>query len=162
VALLHGNPGHRARADLIGRDKPGTAPPPTKKPTCPRFLNKIARREWRRLVKLLADRGTPVTGMDRASLSMLCSSWADYVECEQILADLGSSNWIDSGGHPHPALRASHRKMQLVLMLSKAFGLTPLSRGSVSPSGPPPPPRRRRPASAGQRPSAGWSQFGAS
>jgi P27 family predicted phage terminase small subunit len=114
-----------------------------------------------RLGRILFERGT-IAEVDRAALSMLATSWERYIEAEEAMACMTPDELVDpTTGHQHPLMRISRQAAHHVLMLSKAFGLTPASRGTVSLSDPPPPGRRRS-APAGQRPAEGWEQFNAS
>ncbi len=51
-------------------------------PSCPAFLSTEAKKEWRRIVKLLDGVGY-VSHLDRALLTLRCQAWADWVEADE-------------------------------------------------------------------------------
>lgn len=52
--------------------------PPEKMPRCPKHLDKEARKEWRRVGKILASIGI-MSELERAHLAGYCQSWSEYV-----------------------------------------------------------------------------------
>ena len=52
--------------------------PPEKMPQCPKFLDKEARKEWRRVGKILQSIGI-MSDLERAHLAGYCQSWSEYV-----------------------------------------------------------------------------------
>jgi P27 family predicted phage terminase small subunit len=144
VLRLTGNPGHRRKERLEG----GTFNPPLELPPPPKFLSKVARDEYMRLGRILFERGT-IAAVDRGALTMLATSWATHVEAEEAMSAMTRDELVDPvTGRLHPLLAISRKAAQNVLMLSKAFGLTPASRNSVSHSAP------QSPGGASK-----WSQF---
>src|SRR5262249_42754142 len=63
-----GNPGKRALST-------GEPVPEAAIPSCPRFLDKEARKEWRRAAPELYALGV-LTNLDRAALAAYCESWS--------------------------------------------------------------------------------------
>jgi phage terminase small subunit len=72
LKLVQGNPGRRP----LNKQE---AKPRRTVPTCPGHLNAVARREWRRVVPLLAECGL-LTEVDRAPRAAYCQAWGRWVE----------------------------------------------------------------------------------
>lgn len=64
--------------------QPNTARPPSKPPRPPDHLGDEAKKEWKRIAPLLAERGH-VGEADRVALALYCSAWATVVMCEREL-----------------------------------------------------------------------------
>jgi len=81
----------------------GEPMPPALIPKCPKHLDAEARKEWRRIGRmLLAVR--VITELDRAVLTVYCQSWSEYVRaCEALLADLGQVTDLDFVANAHGA-----------------------------------------------------------
>ena len=100
VLRLTNNPGHRRKERL----EAPTWAPPLELPAPPKFLSKVARREYMRVGRILLERGT-IAAVDRGALSMLATSWADYVEAEEAMAALTPDELVDPAtGRHHPLL----------------------------------------------------------
>ena len=101
-------------------------------PSCPRWLDPEARKEWRRLAPELERLGL-LTVLDRAVFAIYCTCWSDFKMFSEIIRREGA---VISGhrGVPrkHPLLPALHWAMDAVRVWSQEFGLTPLSRSRLS------------------------------
>ena len=69
---LEGNPGKRSL-------NPSEPKPPQKAPSCPAWLEKEAKREWRRLSKGMEQLGI-LTELDRAAFAGYCQAYARWKE----------------------------------------------------------------------------------
>jgi P27 family predicted phage terminase small subunit len=100
-------------------------------PSCPSFLNKEARREWRRVTKLLFALGL-ITDLDRAALAGYCDAYARAAESSRQIQKYGlivkSPN-----GYPmqSPYLAILNTALQETRAFSTEFGMTPSSRSRV-------------------------------
>lgn len=124
VKRLLGNPGKRPL--------PAPGPrPPTKRPRCPKHLEGEARREYRRLAKLLEGLGL-VSELDRAALAAYATAWARWIEAEQALKAEGPVVKAPSG-YPvqNPWLPVANRAIAQVVKLLAEFGLTPAARARL-------------------------------
>lgn len=123
LKILAGNPGKRP---LNGCEpKP---PVPAHPPRVPRHLNKEARREWRRIVKVLIDLGL-YTEVDRAALAMYCQAWGRWVEAERTVRELGEVLVSPKGGlYQNPWLHVANKAWEQLNKMLSEFGLTPSSR----------------------------------
>jgi len=153
LKVIHGNPGER-------RLVPDPAPPGV--PSCPAHLKGEARKEWRRLTRLLPRMGV-MSEVDRAALALLCVAWGDHVHARQMMLAEAAKNPEFDGRFvtspigfvvQSPWLAVSNRSFELYLRVCTEFGLTPSSRARAN-MGP------SLPAKAESVPKkSGWQQFG--
>lgn len=155
VHLLRGNASKKPPADLGD-----TVQPDVEIPDCPRHLLPEARKFWRRLTPELEALGL-ISKIDQAALALVCQEWAWLVWHENALQRVTSQiaekraafeadpanagkQWDGGDGFmlptpngswaysPHWVARNKH-----ALMLDKflaSFGMSPSSRGRVTPS----------------------------
>lgn len=107
VHLLHGT----HRPDRHGDRDDQQIELPIKAPPCPRFLNKEARKEWRRIVRILKDKNV-LTELDRAVMAQYCQLWSE----------------MEKMGDEFQA--AKHTQLRVC---AAELGLTPSSRTSLIP-----------------------------
>jgi P27 family predicted phage terminase small subunit len=108
-------------------DKPSQPKPPT----CPDHLDADAKREWKRLVKLLL-RMRVLTDADGLALANLCQAWSTLVKAQIKLNETGLLLKTPSGYvQQSPLLGIVNSCIDTVLKLSREFGLTPSSRGRL-------------------------------
>ena len=102
--------------------------PPAKAPTCPKILQGEARREWRRITRLLLDRGT-IAELDRTALAVYCTAWQEWQHAQAEITKTGHVVKSPSG-YPilspwrsvaKSAADEMHRKLA-------EFGLSPAAR----------------------------------
>ncbi len=74
----HGNPGHRKTEKQIAIFKTGKVPSP------PVFLNKIAKKEWKRLAPIVFNAGM-LTDADVGTFAAYCDSYAQWVLAEKAI-----------------------------------------------------------------------------
>ena len=58
---------------------------------CPKWLNNTAKKEWRRVAKILAEEGKDFTDKDLKALEAYCINYAKWQRCEQIIDEKGYS-----------------------------------------------------------------------
>lgn len=136
LKILRGNPGKRKIDDREPR--PASAVPP-----CPKLLVGEARKEWRRVSKLLDALGL-LTHLDRAALTAYCQCWARWVDAEGKVNQLGAvvlrpAPLAAEGEEqpppefmPNPYLRVAEASLKQLTRLLAEFGLTPSSRTRLS------------------------------
>ena len=120
-------------------------PQPTGKTTPPRFLNRHARNEWKRIVPELDALGL-FTKVDRASLAAYCQAYGRWVEVENTINKLTNKE-IDGGGDVSkayllktqagnviisPLLSVANRCMEQMRVFLVEFGMTPVSRSRIN------------------------------
>lgn len=122
---LAGNPGKRPLGNVP------QPPVPDHTPYVPRHLNDEARREWRRIVKLLMELGL-YTEVDRAALAMYCQAWGRWVEAERELAKEGAVLTSCKGNlYQNPRLHVANKAWEQMRRILAEFGLTPSSRSRL-------------------------------
>lgn len=132
LKLLTGNPGKRPlRFDQFA--------PEAKIPRCPAALNGEARKEWKRVTVELHRYGM-IAEVDRGLLAMLCSTWARWVEAEQMIAKMaatgGQGLFVKTpNGFPvqSPWVAVSNKAIETYKSLCAEFGLSPSARTRVAP-----------------------------
>lgn len=114
------------------------------RPTAPRWLSKDALGEWRRIVPLLARRGT-LTRVDSMTIALYCSAVARYVLAQRSLEAEGLTlkvSVLDSHGtahvstKPNPSLKVLESCERTIHRFSREFGGTPRSRELTKPAQP--------------------------
>ena len=125
LKLIRGNPGKRP----INRDEPK---PAVTIPTCPAHLSPIAKTEWRRISKMLANLGI-VTPIDRAALAAYCQSYGRWVDAEKKVQERGDVVKSANGNiMTNPYLSVANRAMDNMRKFLVEFGMTPSSRSRIS------------------------------
>jgi len=116
------------RADRINENEPEPGPG---KVTCPRFLSKEAKAEWRRIAPELNRLGL-LTPIDRAAFAAYCQSYGRWVQTERLLLEKGV---IAKGAKGQviasPLLWISTSASKMMLKFGIEFGLTPSSRSRL-------------------------------
>lgn len=131
LKLLHGTyRNDRANKNEIRPPVPNSTPYP------PRFMNREAKAEWQRMVKLLMQLGL-YTECDRAALTMYCQAWGRWVKAEVALAKQGeiltSKKDDESGGgsYQNPWRHEANKAQDQIKRMLAEFGLTPSSRARL-------------------------------
>lgn len=128
LKVIRGNPGRRP---LNNREPQ----PARQRPTCPEWLDKEARAEWKRVVPLLDKIGL-LTKVDRAALAIYCDQWSIYVSARanvekygQVFVERGEDGGVDAKESPY--LKIADRAAQRIRTYCQEFGLTPSARGRM-------------------------------
>ena len=124
IKELEGNPGKRP---LNAKE-----PKPVKKaPSCPKWLEQEAKKEWRRLSKQLEQLGV-LTELDMASFAAYCQAYARYKEAEEFITQHGSIVKTPSGYWQQvPQVAQAQTYSKIMLRLAEQFGLTPSARSRI-------------------------------
>lgn len=123
---LAGNPGKRA----LNPNEP-EPPVPDRAPYAPRYLNKDAQKEWRRVVGVLIELGL-YTDLDYAALAMYCQAYGRWVQMERELADEDLVLVGAEGGlYQNPKLHVANKAWEQMRKILAEFGLTPSSRSRL-------------------------------
>lgn len=112
---------------------------PEGRPSCPRGLSKEARRVFRQLCRLLAERRALTRG-DGELLRLYATTWERHARAEERLAlegDVVQYTRLDSNGQPHQVEKpnihlaiAERAEKQMVVILDR-LGLTPVNKDKV-------------------------------
>lgn len=122
---LEGNPGRRPLNDR--EPQPGSGPP-----RMPRHLDEDARREWRRLVRILS-RMRVLTEADGIGLATLCQAYSTLAKAQIQIAKTGILFKTPNGYYQqNPLLRVVNQQAEIVIKHLREFGLTPASRSRLT------------------------------
>ena len=91
----------------------------------------MARKEWKRLAKELADLGL-LTRIDRGQLAAYCQAHALWVEAVQALGRYGAM--VKSpNGYPmqSPYVAVANKQVDIMVRIAAEFGMTPSSRTRI-------------------------------
>ena len=109
IKELEGNPGKRKLNDK--------EPKPVKKaPSCPKWLEAEAKKEWRRLSKKMEMMGV-LTEVDMAAFAGYCQAYARWKEAEEFITQHGTS--------------IAQTYLKVMNRFAEQFGLTPASRSRI-------------------------------
>jgi P27 family predicted phage terminase small subunit len=134
LELAQGRPGHRPINHLEPQ-------PMACEPEMPRYLDREARREWKRLVPILLDMRV-LSVADGIALANLCQAYSTLVAAQkamQAMAKSGGSsllvkNSIGKGENQRtmirqsPLLRIINEQVEIINRLLREFGMTPAAR----------------------------------
>ena len=124
IKELEGNPGKRP---LNTKE-----PKPVKKaPSCPKWLEPEAKKEWRRLAKQMEQIGI-LTEVDMAAFAGYCQAYARWKEAEEFITQHGSIVKTPSGYWQQvPQVSIAQTYLKIMNRFAEQFGLTPSSRSRI-------------------------------
>ena len=111
-------------------------------PKMPSYLSTDARKEWRRLLPLLMNRGSLTAG-DAQGLALHCETFARWVTCQKKINEEGLMQTVtvlDKAGQqvtrtkPHPCLKIAQDCERSLRVSLASMGLTPQSREKIIPA----------------------------
>lgn len=128
IKLLEGNPGKRK----LNEREPK---PETGMPTCPDWLDKDAKTEWKRLAKTLHQMGVLST-TDRAVFAKYCQGWALWKAAKLHLDEEGRVI-INDKDVPvlNPWVNVEEKAVKQMSQAASEIGLTPSSRSRIVAAG---------------------------
>ena len=124
LKVLHGTD----RADRRPANPVKVAP---KKVSCPKWLDKIASKEWRRIVKLLYSLKL-VTELDVAALASYCNSYSllqkaqEEIDARGLIITTTEGNLIQN-----PAVGIVNTQKKMINTFCSKFGLSPSDRSRL-------------------------------
>lgn len=100
---------------------------------CPSFLDKEAKKEWKRVVKLFAEEEKEITQKDIKALERYCASYSDIIRFSKLLEDTGYLIY-SKDGYPqqHPYYQMKNKAIEEMRNWMKELGLTPASRARMN------------------------------
>lgn len=134
LEALHGNPGHRKAPKQIKFEKSEKAPTP------PPFLDKVAKKEWKRLAPIVYKAGL-LTEADIGAFAAYCHSYSQWVMADKaIQARKDSDNalppltFVTDKGYSMqiPEINIVNSAKKQMLTFAREFGLTPSSRSGMA------------------------------
>lgn len=115
-------------------DRHGKGELPASEPSCPAWLDREGKAEWKRLVKSLLALG--LNEVDRGLLSVYCESWAEWYRAVKFLRENGE--WYESEtqngtiARLHPMVQVRNAAADRMLKYGSKFGLSPSARTSLN------------------------------
>ena len=124
IKILEGNPGKRPLNEY--------EPKPEKKaPPCPKWLEKEARKEWKRLAPKLEILGV-LSELDMAAFAEYCQAYARWKEAQEHIDFEGSTFETEKGYQQQtPWVGIANTNQKLMLQAASEFGLTPSARSRI-------------------------------
>lgn len=133
VHMIRGNPSKKSAAELAA-GKAAATKPEGDAPSCPDWLTKDAKAEWRRIVGALVILGL-ITKIDRAALVAYCVAWGDFKLLREKIDGLGDLGFVEStpSGYKQISawMQAANRAEDRMLKAGALFGLNPSARQSL-------------------------------
>ena len=124
LKVLEGNPGGRPL-------NPNEPSPGKKAPRCPGWLEDEAKKEWKRMGKILEQLGL-LTEMDMAAFAGYCQAYARWKEAEEFITQHGTMVRTPNGYLPLvPQVRIAPTNPKFMLKFCAPFGLTPSARSRI-------------------------------
>ena len=125
LKLLEGNPGKRPLPK-------GEVRLASKAPRCPQWLEEDAKKEWKRMGKILEQMGI-LTEMDMTAFAGYCQAYARWKEAEEFLSKHGSIIKTPNGYLQQvPQVSISQTNLKILLKFCEQFGLTPSARNRLA------------------------------
>ena len=125
LKLLRGNPGHRP----LPENEPEFS---AEVPPCPQWMGRVAKAEWRRIVKELDPQGL-ITPAYRAMLVGYCELYEELRRLTLVVQEEGQFYASESGvKREHPAAKARRDCLQRLNTYQALFGLSPADSSKVS------------------------------
>ena len=120
---LKGGTSHTHRPARTNEPKP-----PEKLPTCPKYLDALAKKEWRRAGKVLAGIGL-LTDLDLMIFAAYCDAYSRWVQAVEHLNTNGTIGKKKDGSFVYnPNLRIANDAREQMIKAGVQLGLSPSSR----------------------------------
>lgn len=125
---------HASNAEKKERDEVNQKLITTNKLSCPKYLSEMAKKEWRRIMRLYKQMDTKILcDLDVAALVMYCEAWAVYKKAQEQWTKLNvvattnpaSQKVIDT------CLDTMNKQTTVVSRLSEQLCLTPVGRARM-------------------------------
>lgn len=104
---------------------------------CPKWLNDVAKSEWRRVARIFAEEGKEFTDKDLRALEAYCTNYAKWKKCEQIIDAKGYSMEVGENGYEQqrPEVSIANKAQAELRAWAKELGLTPAARKRMKETG---------------------------
>ena len=124
IKLLEGNPGKRP----LNEREPV---PPKGNIKCPDWLLPEAKKEWKRLGKVLAEMGM-LTNLDMMAFAGYCQAYARWKGAEEFITQHGDMVRTPNGYLQQvPQVAIAQTNLKIMLKFCEQFGLTPSARSRI-------------------------------
>lgn len=126
LKIFEGNPGKQKL--------PANYPKPASAiPSCPNWLGREAKREWKRITPYLHRLGL-LSQIDRAALAAYCQAFDRWYKAERRLTQFkGSFTFTTESGYVgiRPEVSIAQKAIAQMVALCREFGMTPSARGRI-------------------------------
>ncbi|MFA9375763.1 MAG: phage terminase small subunit P27 family [Lachnotalea sp.] len=97
---------------------------------CPKWLNDIAKKEWRRVAKIFAEEGKEFTEKDTKAFEAYCINYAKWKKCEEVIDTKGFTMEVGDNGYEQqrPEVSIANKAQTELRAWAKELGLTPAAR----------------------------------
>lgn len=103
------------------------------KKTAPTWINDTAKKEWRRVVKLIIEENKEIEDKDLKTLETYCVNYAKWQKCEALLDSEGFTFETPNGYiQQRPEVAIANKAQERMLAAAKELGLTPASRSRMN------------------------------
>ena len=132
IVRLNRYPVNREEGNPGKRPLNANEPKPAKKaPSCPKWLEPEAKKEWRRLAKQMEQIGI-LTQVDMAAFAGYCQAYARWKEAEEFITQHGTIVRTPSGYWQQvPQVSIAQTYLKIMNRFAEQFGLTPASRSRI-------------------------------
>lgn len=98
----------------------------------PQNLDDIAKKEWKRVLKILEDEGNPLDDKDFKILEGYCVNYSNWIKFEKLAEEVGYLIF-SSNGYPqqHPYCQLAKNSQTQYLNFAKELGLSKASRSKI-------------------------------
>lgn len=121
----------RLRGSWRAKEREGEVVFPPGRPSCPAFLSKEAKAEWKRQARALEAAGI-LASVDRAVLAAYCEAWAEFVDMRKRLDETGPLVKAASGNIvTNPLVTQKNRAVARLVALAGHFGFSPSARARI-------------------------------
>lgn len=119
------------REIMARREAEQAIKPPADAIKPPSWLDKAARKEWRRIVKTLEGLDV-LTNADVDILAQYCDALARYAEASRIVQQQGPVIETERGPQQNPAVLVVNKYAAIIQKCAIQLGLTPSARASMA------------------------------
>jgi P27 family predicted phage terminase small subunit len=101
---------------------------------CPKWLDKEAQKEWKRVIKELGE-NTELKTVDLKALEGYCQSYSKWLSCEKVMQQEGYTFQTSNGYvQQRPEVSISKQALADMRAFQKELGLTPAARSRMNKS----------------------------
>ncbi|MEG1186063.1 MAG: phage terminase small subunit P27 family [Eubacterium sp.] len=103
------------------------------KKTASTWMNDEAKKEWRRVMKLIIEENKELEDKDAKTLETYCVNYAKWLKCEKIM-DVDGLTFETPNGYiqQRPEVSIGNKAQERMLAAAKELGLTPASRSRMN------------------------------
>lgn len=112
------------------RDGGNVLEPPPGVPVCPKWLGKVAREEWERVVPQLVTLNV-LTGLDGGALERYCVAHGNWVKAQRDVDKSGMVIKTPFGPQKNPSVKIAMDERAAARLLAGELGLSPSARSRV-------------------------------